>query len=111
MRHIFVGQRNLEIFENSQIVNEVVALKNKSNVGLVQFIALFDVQFVNRFAVEIIFTNPRAIEHPDNAEQSGFSGAGRSHDGDKLGGLNIQIDAAKQEKTVGARFNGFFEIA
>jgi hypothetical protein len=89
----------------------VVALKNKSDVRLVQFVALFDVEFVNGFAIEIIFANPSAIEHSDNAEQSGFSSAGRSHNGDKLGWLNIQIDTTKQKKTVRARFNGFLEIA
>src|SRR5260370_17858213 len=79
MRNIFVGERNLEIFEDGEIVNQVIALKDEADVGLVQLIAFLDVEFVNRLIEKVVFAAPRAVEHADEAEQRRFSPPRRSH--------------------------------
>jgi hypothetical protein len=40
---VFIRERDLEIFKDGEVVNQVIALKNKTNVGLVQLVALFGV--------------------------------------------------------------------
>src|SRR6266853_195669 len=62
VRNVFVGQWNFQIFEDSKIVDQVVALENETNIGFVQFVALLDVEFVDRLVEKIIFAIPRAIE-------------------------------------------------
>src|ERR1700746_3426314 len=96
MGDVLVGKRYFEIFKYREIVDQVIALKDKPNVGFVQFIAFFDVEPVNRLRIEVVFAGPCAIEHSDDAEQRGFSRAGRAHDGDKSARLNLQIDAAQE---------------
>ena len=73
--NILVRERHLEVFEDRQIVDQVIALKDKPDVGFVEFIALLDVEFVNGLSTEIEFTRPRAIQHADNAKQCGFPSA------------------------------------
>ena len=109
-RHVLVGKRYLKVFEYRQIVDQVIALEDKTHVCFVQFVALFYVQFVDGLSVKIKFAGPRAVQHADNAQQSGLSCPGRPHDGDKLRRLDVQVNPAKQEKFVRARFNGFFQI-
>jgi hypothetical protein len=66
---------------------------------------------VNGLVEEKIFAGPGAVEHPDNAEQRGFSRARRTHDGDKFALLNFEIDAAQDEKLAAAGIVRFFEIS
>src|SRR5260370_25938759 len=65
VRHVLVGQRNLGMLEYSQIVDQVIALKHKSDVCLVQLVPLLDVEFVNGLTVEVKIPAPRAIKHSD----------------------------------------------
>src|SRR2546421_12954910 len=44
VRHVLVGERDLQIFENGQIVDEVITLKHKANVRFMQFVTLLDVE-------------------------------------------------------------------
>src|SRR5450755_1707644 len=87
--NVLVGERHLEIFKHGQVVDQVIALEHKSDVGFVQLVASFVVQLVNGFAQKKIFAAPGAVQHADNAEQRGFPGARRPHDGYKLARLNI----------------------
>src|SRR2546425_2240247 len=78
-RHVLVGKRYLKVFEYRQIVDQVIALEDKTHVCFVQFVALFYVQFVDGLSVKIKFAGPRAIQHADDAQQSGLSCPGRPH--------------------------------
>jgi len=69
VRNVFVGEWNFQIFEDSKVVDHVVALENETDIGFVQFVALLDVEFVHRLIEKIVFAIPRAIEHADNAKQ------------------------------------------
>jgi len=109
-RNVLIGERNLEVFKDRQVVNQVVALKNKADVGLVKLIAFFYVQFVNGLFEEVELSGPCSVEHADDAQESGLSGARRPHDGDELALVDIEVDAAEKEEFVRARFDCFFEI-
>src|SRR5258708_3365475 len=80
VRNVFVGERDFQILEDGQIVDQVITLENKADIRLVQFIALFDIEFVYRLIQKVVFTVQRAVEHADNAEQPGFSRPGRPHE-------------------------------
>src|SRR6266851_7080298 len=79
MRHILVREWYFQIFEDRQIVDQVIALKNEPDVRLMQFIALLDVEFMDRFAEEVVVPGPSAIEHSHDAQKGGFSRPGRPH--------------------------------
>jgi hypothetical protein len=109
-RNIFVGKRKLEIFEYGEIVDEVIALEDETDIGFVEFVAIFDAEFVDGFAIEKIFAGPGAIEHAENAEQRGFACAAGAHDGDEFAGGDVQGDAAEDEEFAAAGIVGFFEM-
>src|SRR5216684_6010215 len=111
VRNVFVGERDFEVLKDGEIVDQVVALKYEADVGFVQFVALLDVEFVDRLIEKVVFSAPRAIEHSDDAEQRGFSRAGRAHEGDELAVLNIQRDAPQDEKLAASRLEGLLEIS
>src|ERR1700676_2321014 len=56
MRNIFIREGHLQIFKHGQIVDQVIALKNKTDVRLVKFITLLGVQLVDRLAKKEILT-------------------------------------------------------
>src|SRR5260370_33216761 len=111
VRIVFVRKRDFEVLEDGEIVDQVVALKDEADIGFVQLVAFFDVEFVDRLIKEIVFTVPGAIEHADDAKQSGFPRAGRSHEGDEFAGLNIQGDAPQDEKFAAAGLEDLLEIS
>src|SRR5258708_31738996 len=111
VRNVFIGERDFEIFEDGEIVDQVIALENEADVGLVQLVAFLDIEFVDRLIVKVVFAAPRAVEHADDAEQSGFSRAGRAHEGDEFALLNVQRDAAQHKKLAAASLENFLEIS
>src|SRR5258708_6237326 len=111
VRNIFIRKRDFEILENGEIVDQVIALENEADVRFVQLVAFLDVEFVDRLIVEVVFAAPRAVEHADDAEQSGFSRAGRTHEGDEFALLNVQRDAAQHKKLAAASLENLLEIS
>src|SRR5260370_24658065 len=111
VRHILVGKRYFQIFEDRQIVDQVIALKHESNVCLMQFVPIFNFEFVNVLAEEVIVPAPRAIQHSEDAQQRRLSRAVSAHDGDKFPRLNIQIDSAQQEELIRSGLDHFFQIS
>ena len=107
---ILVGEGDFEIFVDREIVDEVVALENEADVVLVQFVALLGVEFVDRLIEEKVFTGPGAVEHAEDAKERGLSCPGRAHDGDKLAGLDVQGDAAKNEEFVRSGLEGLLDV-
>src|SRR5216683_768699 len=89
VRHVLVGKWYFEVFEDRQIVDQVIALKNEPDVCFMQLIALLDVEFMDRFAEEVVVPGPSAIEHSHDAQQRGFSGPGRPHNRHEFTGFNI----------------------
>src|SRR5450432_3335475 len=65
VRNVLVGERYFKVFEHGQVVNQMIALEDKSNVGFVEFVAGFVVQLVNGFAEKKIFAAPSTVQHAD----------------------------------------------
>ena len=111
VRDVPVRQWNLKIFVHGKIVDQVIALKYESDIGLVQLVALLDAEFVELvhwLLEEKIFAGPRPVEHPQDAQQRGFAGTRWTHDGNELARLNIKRDAAKHEIFSASEIVGFF---
>src|SRR6266849_1891956 len=109
--NILVGERDFKVLEDGEIVDQVVALKDEADIGFVQLVAFFDVEFVHRLIEEIVFAAPRAVQHANDAEQRGFPRAGRAHEGYELTGLNIDTNAAQDEKLAAAGLEDLLEIS
>ncbi len=110
VRDVLVGKWHFQIFEDRQIVDQVIALKHESDVCLMQLIALLDVEFVDRFAKKVVVPGPSAIEHSHDAQQRGFSGPGRPHNRHEFTGLNVQIDSPQQEKLIWTGLDNLLQI-
>src|ERR1700747_342933 len=108
VRDVPIRQWNLKVFVHGEIVDQVIALKYKSDIGLVQLVPLFDAESVHRLLEEKIFAGPCPAEHSQDAQQRGLAGTRWTHDGDKLAGRNIQRDAAKYEISSPSQIVGFF---
>src|SRR5882672_11830577 len=67
VRHVLVRQRHFQVFKYSQIVDQVVALKDEADIRFVQLVAFLDVELVDGFPVEEVIACPRAIQHSENA--------------------------------------------
>ncbi len=67
--YVAVGKGQFEIFENRLIVEEVIALKNKTNVLIAQCCTLLAVELMDRHVVEVVLTGPRLIVHAENVQQ------------------------------------------
>jgi hypothetical protein len=111
VRHVFVGEGNFQVLVHGQVVDQVVALKNEPDVGFVQLIPLLYVEAMDRFAVEVVLACPRAVEHPDDAEESGLAGPRGAHKRNKFARLNFQGDAAEDVKLAATRFINFFQVS
>src|SRR5712692_3740749 len=111
VRHVLIGERDIEVLEHREIVNQVVALKHKSDVALVQLVALLDVELVHRLVEEVILAAPGAVEHPDDAQKRGFTRARGPHNGDKLARQNVQVDAPQHEELATSLVIGLFQTA
>src|SRR5271154_3507618 len=68
VRNIFVGERDFQVLVDGEIVDQVIALKHKTDVVLVQFVALLGAEFVDRLIEKKVFAGPGAVQHADNAE-------------------------------------------
>ena len=110
-RNVFVREGDLEILENCQVVDQVIALEDKADVGLVQLVALFDAQLVNRLFQKVELPAPRPVEHADDAQQRGLPRARGSHDGDEFAAVDLQRDPAQEKELVWAGLDRFFKIA
>ena len=67
--HVTIGKRNIQILRNRQVVQQVILLKDKTDVALVQFHASLGIELVDRLFEEEEFSLPTGIEHSQDAEQ------------------------------------------
>ncbi len=74
---VAVRERNVEVLIHRQVIDQVVALEYEADVLLVEFDAVLRLHAVYLVAEEFEFARPGAIEHAEDAEQSGFARARR----------------------------------
>src|SRR5690349_2576858 len=89
-----IGKRNIEVFVNRQIVEQVILLKNEPDLLVPQSGALLRFQVMHCGLVEKIFARPAMIMHPENVQESRFARAGGAHYGNKIAFSDFEIDVA-----------------
>jgi len=94
LRNVFVGEGDFKVFVDSEIVDEVIGLKDETDVVLVEFVALLGAELVDGLIEEEVFAGPGTVEHTEDAEECGLACAGGTHEGDELAGLDFERDTA-----------------
>jgi hypothetical protein len=73
----------------------VVLLKDESDELPVELGPLFRLELVDRMARKVVEAGPARVQHAHDAQQRGFTGPARPHDGDEFAFFDGQIDLAK----------------
>ncbi|MCR6657697.1 MAG: hypothetical protein NVV63_18240 [Opitutus sp.] len=103
---VAIGERDLEIFVNGEVVEQVVALEDETEMFLLQLEAFLFVELVHGFAEQLVFTRPGAVVQAEDVEQGGLAGTGRTHDRHELTCGDFQVDVAQRvERTAFQRIN------
>src|SRR6476660_1194093 len=92
---VFIGEREIDVFLHGEIVKQVIALKNHSDVSFGEFGALFALHAVYGGIAEPIFTAPAVVEESEDVEERGLPCSGRSHNRDELALADFQVDTAQ----------------
>ena len=66
--YVAIRERQLQIFEDSLIVEQVITLKDETDVAIAQSRALFGVERMHCNVIEIVFARPGLIVHPEDVE-------------------------------------------
>src|SRR5947207_7056959 len=93
--HVAVGKWNVEVLGDCEIVDQMVLLKDESDVLLVQSDTLLVWHRVHGMADEVELARPRAVEQSEDGEQRRLASARGTHDRDELAGLDVDGDAAQ----------------
>src|SRR5262249_41682116 len=109
-RNVTVGERHVNIFLHSKVVEQVIALKDKADVLAIDVSALLSVHFVDWILDEIKLARPTVVQHANDAQKGGFAGSGRTHDGYKFTLTNLKVDAAQDVGHAGAGFEGLLDV-
>src|SRR5438552_3002183 len=72
-----IDQRDLDILENGELRNQVVRLKNKTDLMSARFGQLIIRHVRNIDAAKKVLSRRRAIQTADEIEHGGFAGTGR----------------------------------
>src|SRR5207302_8214167 len=93
-----IGQWNLEVFVDRQIVEQMILRKNKPDLLVAKRGPLFRFQMMNRGLVEKIFAAPTVVVHSEDVKQRRFSGAGGSHHRDEFAFGDPDVHVAQNIK-------------
>ena len=104
---VAIGERQVEIFGDGEIVEQVILLENEADIFFVQLDAVAIIELVDRVIEQVVFAFPRAVEHADDAHQRGLARARWSHDRDEVAFRDVQVDAAQHPGLPRARFVNF----
>jgi hypothetical protein len=108
---VAVRERDVEVFVDREVIEQVVALKHEADVLLVQLGAILGRELVHRLVEKVVLPRPRAVVHADDVQQRRLSGARRPHDGDELPLLHIQVDPAQHVRAARAVRIRFLDIS
>ena len=98
---IVVEQRELDVLAHSQLVDQIEALEDESDVGLARFCELGLAQTRNLLPVEIVGAAGRAIEHAHDVEQRRLATPRRPHDRDEFAVGDVEIDGVERGRLDG----------
>ena len=108
---VSVGEGDVQVFGDREIVEQVVLLKHEPDISFVQLSPLLHIHLVDGLVEKIIFTGPFPVEHADNSQQGGLPGARRAHDGHKLAVLYLDVDPPQDVIPSRTGRVGFLEIS
>src|ERR1051326_8882181 len=109
-RDIAIGERNVNILLDGQVVEQVITLEDEAHVAAVKLGSLFAIELMDSLIAEEILSCPAVIQHANNAQQRCLARAGRAHDGYKFAFLHVNIDSAEEPDRPCRAFHGFFDI-
>src|SRR2546430_122459 len=93
-----IRQRDLEVFVNRQIVEQMILLKNEADVLVAQRRAFLGFQMMDRGVIEKILAGPTVIVHAEDVKQRRFACARRSHHRNELAFRDFDVDVAQNKK-------------
>src|SRR4030095_274888 len=93
-----IRERDLEIFVNRQIVEQMVLLKNKTDMLVAEGGTFLGFQMMNGGVVEKIFPGPAVIVASEKVKERRFAGARRPHHGNELALRNFNVDVTEHKK-------------
>src|SRR5437763_17048195 len=64
--YVFIRERDFKILVHGQVIEQVVTLKDETDVLLVQFVAPLLLEFVDGLLIKVILARPRAVEHAED---------------------------------------------
>src|SRR5438067_3100527 len=96
--HVPIGERDIEVLVNREVVEQVIILKNKPDLLVPERRALLRFQGMDRRVFEIVFAAPGMIVHAEDMKQRGLARAGRPHDGNEVAFVYLQVDVAQDVK-------------
>ena len=90
-----VDQRQLDILEDIQLVDQVERLEDEADVALAELRAVFLSETAHLVVQQHIAARCRVVQQAQNIEQRRFAAARRTHDGDELPLLHFERNAVQ----------------
>src|SRR5258708_13566942 len=109
-RNILIRKRQINIYLNREIVEQMVAVENHAHIPLRQFGPLLALQMMNRFLAKPVLTGPLVVQKREHVKQRRLPCSRRSHHGNKFSLLNLQIHAAQHPRIARASLVVAFDI-
>jgi hypothetical protein len=91
-----VSERQLHVFVNCEIANQIETLKDKANFLIANARPVREVEALDGLAIQLIFACRRSIEQTENREQRGFAAARRPRHGNVLSFANGQMHSGER---------------
>jgi len=91
-RDVFVGKRNLEIFETRSDCQSSGSSERRSRYSvLCSSLRCLMLSLCTRLVNKTVLACPRAVQHADDGHQGGLAGAGRAHDCNEFAGRTSRL--------------------
>ena len=95
-RHTHVEQRQFDVLEHVEFVDEVKTLEDEANNSLAEVCALVLLQVAHVAAIQQVGAFGGIVEQAEDIQQRGFATTRRPHDGDKLAFLHLEVHIAER---------------
>src|SRR5439155_9013365 len=95
---VAIGQRDVQVLRDGEVVEQVVLLKHKPHVLLVERDPVPGLHLVHGVIEEAILAGPVGVEHAEHREQRGLPRPGWAHDGDELARGDLDGDLPQNEE-------------
>jgi hypothetical protein len=94
---VAVGERQVQVLVDGEVVDQVVALKDEADVCALQRLPVLGLELLDLPLHEDVLALEGAVVHPEDVQQRRLARAGRAHDRDELAVTDREIDAAQHE--------------